>query len=310
MSSARTARRLNRILAMVPWVLANPGATVTEVCERFGYQNRRQLVDDLNLVFVCGLPGYGPGDLMVAYVDEDEVVVEMAEYFARPLRLSAPEALGLLAAGRAMLSSGLGSPELAAAVMKLEAVILPESDESVVVDLAEPPYVAVLRKAAAEAQVVRIEYRAVSTGEVTTRDVEPWMVFSTLGNWYVRGHCRRARAERVFRIDRIRAAAETGDRFDPPEELPPPEVRYTPEEDDVRATIRLRPAARWVADYYPVEIDADDGSEMVVRFSASDPAVPARLLVRLGASAELVEGVAVARSASDLRSRILARYTR
>ena len=89
-----------------------------------------------------------------------------------------------------------------------------------------------------------------------------------------------------------------------------PEVRYTPEEDDVRATIRLRPAARWVADYYPVEIETDDGSEMVVRFSASDPAVPARLLVRLGASAELVEGAEVARSAADLRSRILARYTR
>lgn len=310
MSSARTARRLNRILAMVPWVLANPGATVTEVCERFGYQNRGQLVDDLNLVFVCGLPGYGPGDLMVAYIDEDEVVVEMAEYFSRPLRLSAPEALGLLAAGRALLSSGLGSPELEAAVAKVEAVVLPESDDRIVVDLAEPPFVSLLRRAAVAGLVVRIEYRAVSTGEVTTRDVEPWMVFSTLGNWYVRGHCRRADAERVFRIDRIRSAEETGDRFEPPDELPPPEVRYTPEEDDVRATIRLRPTARWVADYYPVEIEADDGVEMVVRFSASDPAVPARLLVRLGASAELVEGTEVARSAADLRARILARYTR
>jgi proteasome accessory factor C len=310
MSSARTARRLNRILAMVPWVLANPGATVTEVCERFGYQNRRQLVDDLNLVFVCGLPGYGPGDLMVAYVDEDEVVVEMAEYFARPLRLSAPEALGLLAAGRALLSSGLGSPELEAAVAKVEAVVLPDSDDRVVVDLAEPPYVSLLRRAAAEGMVVRIEYRAVSTGEGTTRDVEPWMVFSTLGNWYVRGHCRRADAERVFRVDRIRFAEETGDHFEPPAELPPPEVRYTPEEGDVRATIRLGPAARWVADYYPVEIEADDGVEMVIRFSASDPAVPARLLVRLGAAAELVEGAEVARSAADLRARILARYTR
>lgn len=310
MSSARTARRLNRILAMVPWVLANPGATVTEVCERFGYQNRRQLVDDLNLMFVCGLPGYGPGDLMVAYVDEEEVVVEMAEYFARPLRLSAPEALGLLAAGRALLSSGLGSPELAAAVVKLEAVVLPESDERVVVDLAEPPYASLLRRAAAAGRVVHIEYRAVATGDVTTRDVEPWMVFSTLGNWYVRGHCRRADAERVFRVDRIRLAEESGDEFEPPRELPPPEVRYTPEEDDVRATIRLRPSARWVADYYPVEVEADDGVEMVVRFSASDPALPARLLVRLGAAAELVEGDEVARSAADLRSRILARYTR
>ena len=95
-----TAQRLNRILAMLPWVIANPGATVDEVCARFGYE-RRELAADLDLVFVCGLPGYGPGDLMVAYIDDEEVVVEMADYFAQPVRLTAPEALILLASGMA-----------------------------------------------------------------------------------------------------------------------------------------------------------------------------------------------------------------
>jgi proteasome accessory factor C len=84
---------------MLPWVIANPGATVDEVCERFGY-SQKDLIADLDLVFVCGLPGYGPGDLMVAYVEDDEVVVDMADYFARPLRLTPAEGLGLLAAGR------------------------------------------------------------------------------------------------------------------------------------------------------------------------------------------------------------------
>ena len=87
MSSPKTAQRLNRILAMLPWVIANPGATVNEVTERFGY-NTSELLADLDLVFVCGLPGYGPGDLMSAYVEDDHVVVDMAEYFSRPLRLS------------------------------------------------------------------------------------------------------------------------------------------------------------------------------------------------------------------------------
>ncbi|MDH4309185.1 MAG: WYL domain-containing protein, partial [Acidimicrobiia bacterium] len=56
--SSRTAARLNRILAMLPWVIAHPGASVPDVCDRFGY-TRRQLLEDLDLVFVCGLPGYG-----------------------------------------------------------------------------------------------------------------------------------------------------------------------------------------------------------------------------------------------------------
>ncbi len=67
---------------MVPWVIAHPGATVRDVCERFGY-TRDELIADLNLVFVCGLPGYGPGDLMVAYIEDDEVVIDMADYFSR-----------------------------------------------------------------------------------------------------------------------------------------------------------------------------------------------------------------------------------
>ena len=103
MTSPRTAQRLARILAMLPWVIAHPGAEVTAVCERFGY-TRAELVADLNLVFVCGLPGYGPGELMDAFVDEDEVVVDAADYFSRPVRLTAAEALMLLAAGMAVLS--------------------------------------------------------------------------------------------------------------------------------------------------------------------------------------------------------------
>jgi len=307
MTSERTVHRLNRLLAMLPWVIANPGATVDEVCHRFGY-TRRQLVEDLDTVFVCGLPGYGPGDLMVAYIDEDEVVVEMADYFDRPVRLTAPEALGLLAAGRAILSAGQGSEALDLAVRKLEDVLLPEGEGSLIVDLREPELVGRLRTAAAEGRVVRIEHAAVATGDVTVRDIEPWTVFSTIGNWYVSGFCRLAGAERVFRIDRIRLTDETGETFEPPSDPPPPEVRYTPSVGDVRATIRLTEAARWVADYYPVDVLDDEGGHMVIAMSVSDPIVAARLLVRLGADASLVSGDEVADATADLRRRITARY--
>ena len=80
-----------------------------------------------------------------------------------------------------------------------------------------------------------------------------------------------------------------------PEQLPPPEVRYTPAEDDVVATIRLGPQARWVTEYYEVDNVADEPDGWsVVRFSAPDAMVAARLLVRLGSAAQLVEGDEVA----------------
>lgn len=299
----KTARRLTRILSMLPWVIANPGATVDEVCERFGY-SRRELLADLDLVFVCGLPGYGPGDLMVAYVEEDEVIVDMADYFSSPVRLNPPEALGLLAAGLTLQSSGQATPALERAVEKLSAALLPDPGAFEVVVDSEPALIQELRAAAADHRAVEIVYTSLSSGETTERVVEPWAVFASLGNWYLAGHCRRAAGERIFRVDRIQSVVVTDEPIDPPADLPSPEVRFTPSEDSVYATIRLGPMARWVTEYYPVE----ELGEGLIRFAASDPLVPARLLLRLGSHAELVDGPEVEAALQDLRKRLRKRY--
>ncbi|MEE9297614.1 MAG: WYL domain-containing protein [Acidimicrobiia bacterium] len=307
MTSPRTAERLTRILAMLPWVIAHPGATVDEVCERFGY-SRSELVKDLNLVLVCGVPGYGPGELMDAFIDGDEVVVDAAEYFARPVRLTAAEALMLLAAGMAIISAESATPALTTAVAKLQAVI-DADDDAVSVDIgAEPEAAVALRRAATTGNVVTITYTALGSGETTVRDVEPWAVFGTLGNWYVNGYCRRAAAERVFRIDRIREVVVGEERFDPPAVSSEAEVRYSPSVDDVTARIELSPPAAWVADYYPVSVVSDTEAGRVVDFSATDPMVTARLLLRLGNAARLVSGSEVESATRTLRERILARY--
>lgn len=301
---SRTAERLTRILSMIPYVIANPGATVDEVCERFGY-SRAQLIADLDLVFVCGLPGYGPGELMVAYVEDDEVVVDMAEYFSRPLRLNPAEALGLLAAGMALTSVGQAPPALERAVEKLSRALLPDVDDALSVELgAAPQIVDLLRRAARDSNVVDLVYTALSTDETTERAVEPAAVFSSMGNWYLTAHCRRAGDERVFRVDRIRQATMREETFDPPEAVQA-HVRYTPSPDDVQAVIRLGEKARWVSDYYPVEEIDNDGT---IRFSAPDEMVIARLLLRLGADAQLQQGEEVAAAVARLRKAILQRY--
>ncbi len=290
---------------MLPYVIANPGVSVDELSDRFGYR-RKELIDDLNLVFLTGLPGYGPGDLIDATVQDDEVYVDTADYFSRPLRLTPPEALALLASGMALTSAGQGPPALESAITKLSRVVAPEAEGGLVVDLKEPEFVELLREAVETARVVTLTYTAIGSGETTIRDVEPWSVFSANGNWYLSAFCRTADAERVFRVDRIREAASSDQSFTPPEAPPPPEVRYTPGEEDVRTTIRLGPTAQWVAEYYPVE-DLGAGK---IRFSSGDPAVAARLLLRLGGDGELINGPEVERLLADYRNRIQARYAR
>jgi predicted DNA-binding transcriptional regulator YafY len=307
-NSPKTTGRINRLLAMLPWVIANPGSSVDEVCERFGY-TRSDLIKDLNTVFVCGLPGYGPGDLMDASIDDDEIVVEMADYFSRPLRLTAPEALGILASGKAVQSAGSGGDALDRAILKLEGMLLPEGADAVVVDIPEPPLVGELRTAATEGSVMQIDHTSVASGAARIRDIEPWAVFTTLGNWYVSGFCRSADAERVFRIDRIRTVTPTGERFTPNQTPHDASIRYTPGDDDVHVTIRLFGDARWVADYYPVDVIDDGPDMMTIQLSVGDAAVAARLLIRLGPTAEVVEGSTAADAAADLRARILERYS-
>ncbi len=307
--STRTATRLTRILTMLPWVIAHPGTTVADVCRRFGYRDEAELAKDLDMVFVCGLPGYGPGDLMVAFIDDDEVVVDTADYFAGAPRLTPTETLSMLASAMAVLAAGQGGPALESAVDKLAATIAPDGGTGLAVDVAgEPDLVGPLRDAAGEHNVVEITYTSLSKGETTRRAVEPWTVFAALGNWYLTGYCRLARAERVFRLDRIRDVVVTGEHFEPPPKTPEPMVRYVPSDDDVRCVIELSPAASWVPDYYPVEVLESMGDTLVVEFSAADPAVAARLLLRLGGAAALREGPEVAQALAALRKRIIAHY--
>lgn len=306
---SRTGARLSRILAMLPYVIANDGANVDELCARFGY-TRRELFADLEVLFLCGLPGYGPGDLIDADIYEDEVWVGAAEYFASAPRLSSAEALALLASGLAVIGSGQAGDELKSAVDKLSRTLLPEDEVGIIdVDLAgEPDLVGRLRQAAAVRDVVEVVYMSLASDETTTRLIEPWTVFSSLGNWYVQAHCRLAGDRRTFRVDRIRSVRPTGEKFVPPTSVPTTEARYVPSVDDPRCRLELQPAGRWVVEYYPVEIISDDGKVIVVDFSVSDASVAARLLLRLGPAGRLLEGDEVAAALDDLRSKLLSLY--
>ncbi len=308
MTSPRTVSRLARILALVPYVMSRDSVDVDEILDRFGY-TEADLSKDLNTLFVCGLPGYGPGDLMEAYIDEDEVIIDAADYFARAPRLTSTEALGLLAAGMAIMGSGQANPTLSSAVGKLTKVVIPDAEAAISVQVGgELDSVGLLRRAANEQTAVRITYRSLSREEETVREVEPWSVFATLGNWYVQGYCRLVEAERVFRVDRIRTMEITDSHFDRPEGVPQPEVTYSPSDDDVVCRIGLSPSARWVLDYYPVEIISESDKETVISFSSPDAQIPARLLLRLGAAARFISGEEVRATVAEIGQKLLSIY--
>ena len=94
---------VQRILAIVPWIVAHPGASKHEIATRFG-MTAEQLDDDLALVLMIGVPPYSPGDYLDVDDDGEFVTIRLADQFSRPLRLTPAEGLALLAAGRTLLA--------------------------------------------------------------------------------------------------------------------------------------------------------------------------------------------------------------
>ena len=310
MSSDRTAQRLSRILAMLPWIIENDGAEIEDLIARFDYKDKADLVKDLHLVFVTGLPGYGPGELIDIDVFEDEVFVDAAEYFAKPLRLTAPQALGLLAAGMTFVGSDQAPPALISAVQKLTSAVIPEAESLVHFDVPVPEALATVKSAVEQRKVVRIAYVAIATNDRSVRDIEGSSVFFNLGNWYLAGYCRSAEAERVFRVDRIASTEILDSSYDIRDGEGESIVRYRPSDIDAHVTFTVPPTARWVAEYYPVDaVDLDDGGQRIT-MSVSDPLVAGRLLIRLGDAVSDVSGNEVIAAMDDLKTRIRARYAR
>ena len=246
---------------------------------------------------------------MVAYVDGDEVIIEMADYFSSAPSLTSDQALRLLTAGLTAASISEPTPALASALLKLQTALFPDGQETLAMNMAEPPtFRDLLSDAVASSSVVRIKYLSVSKGEVSNRPVEPFSVFSESGQWYLNAFCRLASDRRSFRIDRIESAEVMEERFESPTELPPNRVGYVPSEDDITVQIILSPPAFWVAEYYPVDVITRTSEHLTINFSSSGASLIVNLLLRLGANAVLVGSPSIGTRLEKKRSEILQRY--
>ncbi len=298
---------VQRILALVPHLVAHPASRKADVADRFGI-SLAQLESDLLLMLMIGVPPFTPADYIDVEDDGERVTLRMADSFRRPLRLSAAEGLALLAAGRALLAvpgADLDGP-LSRALAKLQnALGAPE----LVVLLDAPDHLEAVRGAADARRRIEIDYWSAGREELTRRLVDPFAVFSAEGYWYLEAHCHRAAADRLFRIDRIRAVRLTDEQFAPPDDEPSGPTVFHPRPDDPRVTIDLSPAAGWVIERYPTESvhQRDDGT-LRVTLAVSEPGFLSRLLLRLGPDARVVAPDDQRSVGAEAARRVLDRY--
>jgi proteasome accessory factor C len=301
--------RLERLLAVVPWIVAHDGPTIDDVCRRFD-MTKAELLADLDLVFLCGVHPFTPDALMDVVVDEGRVWIRYADYFDRPLRLTPDEGLALVAAGSALKAAPGAEPDgpLARAIDKIAGVLGIEAGATVDVRLGavSEGTLDTLRRAVDDARQVEIDYYTFERDDRSKRIVEPHAVYAAEGEWYLSANCHKAGGMRRFRIDRIAGLDLLDSTFEPPADRPVPGV-FDPGPDDPRVVIDLDARGRWVAEQYPVEaVEEQPDGRLRVTLVAGERAWLERLLLRLGPSATIVQGDGGL--AGHAAARILDRY--
>ncbi|MCR3750949.1 helix-turn-helix transcriptional regulator [Lentzea californiensis] len=285
--------RLPRLLALVPYLLNRPAITVKEAAADFGI-TPKQLRKDLELLWMCGLPGYGPGDLIDLSFEGETITVSFDAGLDRPLRLTAAEAASLLVALRALADTPgvVDTDAVRRALAKIEAAVGKAQPAGMVVGLGgfERGETAEVREAVQGAvkreRAVRIRYYSQSHDAMSDRVVDPMRLLLVEGRGYLEGWCRSALGVRLFRLDRI----DDVQVLDEPSS-PPPHAQLTdtseglfhPRDTQKIAVLLLEPDAHWVAEYYPVDHAAElsDGrTRVLMRYD--DPSWMVRLLLGLG----------------------------
>ena len=116
----KSTSRVARLLDMVPFLVTNQGISLSELGQRFSL-SKKEIYEDLNLLFICGLPGYLPDDLIDITFDDDFVSVSNPQKFDKPRKLSRSE-LSILLLSLEFLRAGLPTAQQSAVVNLIEKI--------------------------------------------------------------------------------------------------------------------------------------------------------------------------------------------
>jgi proteasome accessory factor C len=312
----RADDRLVRLLGIVAYLDGAGPVPVGELARHFGV-SERQVLDDVDALWVSGTPGYWPDDLIDFDADSIErgvVRLTEARGMTRPLRLGTREAVALIAALRAMRETAAvqADPERAGVVESVLRKLTDATGEAAAaldVQLApegDPRVVAAITSALVAGHRLRIRY-VTAADEESEREVDPVSLHTQDEHAYLLAWCHRARGRRTFRVDRVLDATE----LDQPVEGHDvdPDVDFTPTGDAPLATITFASPARAVAEQVPVESvrNLPDGA-FEVRLRVTNPVWLRQLLTERARHVLAVEPASVGRDVREAASAALAAY--
>jgi len=252
-----------------------------EVCERLQL-SEQELREDVQVLNVVNF-GAGSYILYAEISANGEIEVDPDAYsdsFARPARLLPIEAKALVAAID-LIGEHIPKGSLASTRGKIVKALgedpVEEGLQVAGVPGDDPEIARVVSRAIARRRLLEIEYYKENEDEFSQRLIEPYALINGREGWYVASFDPSRDEVRHFRLDRVKSARVTDERFDArPEVDAAADIEGWPRTGEVEASQRSRvwispERARWAREERQVVAELDDGSVVVeLRFAGAD----------------------------------------
>lgn len=201
--------RTARLLDLVPFLNTHQGIALKELAMHFDV-TPAQMSADLMTLWMCGLPGYTPLELMDLEFESGFVTIRNAPTLAKPRTITFQEGVALLL-GLDLVASSIPEDRsdlltcvesVRERLMKLLGVPVKLS----AVAAASGAVSTTISQAVQANTGLEIRYHSLYKDQISQRSVMPIDLYEMNGHQYMRAYCFTANDYREFRVDRIESA--------------------------------------------------------------------------------------------------------
>lgn len=183
--------RLARLIDLVPYIVSHQGVSIDALANKFGV-SVKEIEKDLWLLYMCGLPGQTPLELMEFQFEDGFVTVRNADELKQPRSLTQTEIASLVIGLEILREQG---SERSGQLKDLLSSKLNSSIDFEVT--ASDKYASEINQAIQNNKVIKIKYLN------KTREVLPFEIYKDGGQVYLKAHCKVAKDRRTFNVNRI-----------------------------------------------------------------------------------------------------------
>jgi proteasome accessory factor C len=206
------AIRALRTMDLIPYILENPGVSIKSLSERFSV-TEKQIESDLQLVFMCGLPGYTPYELIDIVFEDGIVSVIDPQVLDKPRRFTKSELIVIALGLEILLDISRSNPERNQKLKALsEKITKLGSSNSVTFTHSENSsiFTEVIADAISKRKNIQITYSSLVKDQITDREIAPQRLYFMNGNLYLSAYDLSKKSDRIFKVDLIKKCEITG----------------------------------------------------------------------------------------------------